>query len=84
MLYIQCSDLTPCDLKDVTPSSPQCYTQSMKNSIAQKNKYLSDPRKLREALRRAATTSTAVEGVHIDQHKEASKKVSRKTSRNSK
>ena len=50
----------------------------MKNSIAQTNKYLRDPIKRHEAVRRIATTSTAVEGVHINEHKILIKKQSQK------
>ena len=53
----------------------------MKNSIAQTNKYLRDPIKRREAVRRASIASTAVEGVHIDGRKVIVKKQLHKVAR---
>ena len=61
-----------------------CYTSCMKNSIAQKNKYLNGSQKIEEAARRIATTSTSVEGVHIDRYKVTIKKLSSKPYSNSK
>lgn len=42
----------------------------MKKSLASTNPYLQlDPVQLKKIIRRAATGSTAVEGVHIDHYK---------------
>jgi len=57
---------------------------NMKNSLASTNPYLAlDPAKLAEAIRQAATSSTAIEGVHIDRYKMTLRKRARQTKRSS-
>ncbi len=50
----------------------------MKKSLAMTNPYLNKkPEKRDELVRRAATSSTAVEGVHIKHYKESLRKYAR-------
>lgn len=51
----------------------------MKKSLASTNKYLKNPAKRAELIRRSVTSSTAIEGVHIKYCKETLRKRARQT-----
>ena len=53
------------------------YTVGMKKTLASTNKYLKNPAKRAEMIRRSVTSSTAVEGVHIKHYKETLRKHAR-------